>query len=317
MNVKKGYMKVGDDTVLPFTSYDCIIDKDGNKLTESAESITQNTNAVANIGDYIGVDVSKKRNLFDGQLEMGSITGTGEELSISSRVRAKGYVEVEVGKTYAVSLQGLDYFGVAIYTSSFGFVSDNSWIASGSTFTVTATSSKYARIYFRKADNSDLSIAEDYKIMLVEGTSPSAYIPYRKLITDEDVLTAEEISASTSLKSTDVASAETVKSRYVNIGSVSAPNEDISEKAISLSESPFKYKFVKISVAYYANGTAEFGSILLPTESLHGIFEYKFFPCRNGTETGWCSVTSVTDNSITVKRMSITDGNYFCVFGVN
>ena len=178
MIAEKTWLKNGDKIVAPFTTLDCIVDNDGKTFVESAESISQNTKAVANIQDYLGVDVSKKRNLFDGQLEMGSITGTGEELSISSRVRAKGYVEVEVGKTYAVSLQGLDYFGVSIYTSSFEFVSDNSWNASGSTFTVTDQSLKYARLYFRKSDNSTLSLDGDYKIMIVEGSSPSPYVPY-------------------------------------------------------------------------------------------------------------------------------------------
>ena len=175
MDVKKGYMKVGDDTVLPFTSYDCIIDKDGNKLTESAESITQNTKAVANIQDYLGVDITKKRNLAHG-FTNGTFSTGGIVSEYSLRI-ASDFIIVENGKTYTITVP-IGYYvwevwGYASVGASGTLIKSTSSV---STYTFTATTN-YVRFSVRRSDNGTISPTEA-NIMLNEGTEPSPYVPY-------------------------------------------------------------------------------------------------------------------------------------------
>ena len=226
MDVKKGYMKVGDDTVLPITSYDCIIDKDGNKLTESAESITQNTKAVANIQDYLGIDITKKRNLaiFSSNSQKGE-NGITFVLNSDGTIVANGtatatcYVYCsEVSRlsagTYRVTgcpSGGSSNLRIIVKLDSNSGTEIASDTGNGSTFSITSESTIFT--YVRIASGQSVSNLV-FKPMLTTDLSATYadFVPYRKLITDEDVLTAEEISASTSLKSTDVASASAIKS---------------------------------------------------------------------------------------------------------
>ena len=193
MNVKKGYMKVGDDTVLPFTSYDCIIDKDGNKLTESADSITQNTNAVANIQDYLGVDVSRKRNLFDANSYTNSAISTyGGTLTYSYTSGYKPIVripiDVVVGKTYTISVSSITNTTSAevrmiIERDENNVGEEISTVNSVRNITFTAQNGNYTITMYSLAGNGSCTFGD---VMLVEGSSASPYVPYVPTLRDMD-----------------------------------------------------------------------------------------------------------------------------------
>lgn len=166
---------------------------------------------LANIGDYLGVDVSKKRNLWDEEWEVGVILADGTNAIDRTRLRSTNYCECSSGWHYVVDPTGDRNIMVYYYDANKTYIGRSAWLMGNVEF---PTGTRYFRLVIATAYGTTYN----HDIAIIEGTS-GEYVPYRKLITDEDVLTAEEISASTSLKSTDVASASAVApiiDRYIN-----------------------------------------------------------------------------------------------------
>ena len=270
MDVKKGYMKVGDDTVLPITSYDCIIDKDGNKLTESAESIAQNTKAVANIQDYIGIDITKKRNLCH-ILGNGTISQTdGSTISASDTVSYSDYIRTS---TVTISFPSVSAVRVFKYGTDRAFLSTE---ALGGSSSYTVTHNGYIRVQF---------VSSIAWCMVTEGSSPSPYVPYVPTLR-EGTIVAYGGSDSTGYY---VRFANGVQMCWLNkeLGSVAVTNASANGSLFVSSEftgATYPMPFVSTPVAI-AHGMSGYNCFSTNTTSSSVTKWQNIFFCRSSSAT--------------------------------
>lgn len=159
---------------------------------------------LANIQDYLGVDVSKKRNLFKEDWSIGDMNlNTGTVTSGSNLV--SDFMEVEANKSYYSTGDAKLY--ACYYDASHGYIGRTYASGLNNRQFSTPANAKYMRFLY--AGTSAPSIA------IFEGSEPQPYVPYRKLINNNDVLSQMEIDATTSFKATDVLSVKTWKDSVV------------------------------------------------------------------------------------------------------
>lgn len=113
--------------------------------------------------------LSRGKNLFDGELELGSFGNEGENVSSLSRHRTKKPIKVASGKTYTISTPNQDLaLDIIFYNSSMNFVSKTT----SKTF-VTPSDCHYIKFNSRV-------LLENVSIQLEEGTVATPYEPYQE-----------------------------------------------------------------------------------------------------------------------------------------
>lgn len=184
MIAEKTWLKNGDKIVAPFTTIDCIVDNDGKAFVESAESITQNTNAVANIGDYLGVDVSKKRNLFNIKSTFGAggnntYSYDGRTLTVNGAYYMAFGVSVNPNTYYCLSVASIvgtvygmvQAWGDSSATDNIGTVNSGTPLV----FNSGSRTKIWLGVYSGNATSGTTTVSD---IMLNEGSEPQPYVPY-------------------------------------------------------------------------------------------------------------------------------------------
>jgi hypothetical protein len=113
-----------------------------------------------------------KKNLFDGDLEMGILLGAdGQNANSSSSVRPKGFIPVQGGKTYTIAPLRYVFF----YDVNKNYISPQRGNGDNSAYTFT-TPSNCAYVRF-----STNSTSTDIKIQLEEGSAATPYEKYREI----------------------------------------------------------------------------------------------------------------------------------------
>lgn len=114
--------------------------------------------------------VSRGKNLFDGELEIGTIlSDTGQNHTVSNEIRCKNYIKIPKSKSVYISYTHDNMVGIRYYDSEFNYVG---WEgkASGKKLDIPDNAS-YIRFKFIATDLS-------MKFQLEEGTVATPYEPY-------------------------------------------------------------------------------------------------------------------------------------------
>lgn len=150
---------------------------------DNSIALKANQSDMDNVQDYIGVDITKKRNLWDEQWEVGSISHqTGALSPNGEHIRSSNFIPVKANTIYChdgnevvvnfynSSLTCIQYVKVASTdASAYGMGAD---VHGGKTFT---TPNGCAYIKFRTVSTYGTSYKGD--IFFAEGTS-GVYVPY-------------------------------------------------------------------------------------------------------------------------------------------
>ena len=137
-----------------------------------------------------GNDDNGTENLFDNQLEQGTIIASGEEPA-TNRVRYDTSVTVDTYKTYSQSATAVDTSKTLEFIA-FGY-NGSAWVSlfSGWKPLNTIFDTSYCdlvRIVYRFSDNTDITPADVTNVMLVKGsTAPDYYIPYQQGVGEQRV----------------------------------------------------------------------------------------------------------------------------------
>ena len=143
---------------------------------------------ITNVTGDVEVVVENK-NLFDGELELGSINpGNGELQPSTWRTRSKNFMKVKPNTTYTVSVQTGQYRWIIGYTADKIGITDGN--ASGqpsaistfslstektNTFTTTATTE-----YIKWYDTSSTDLTE--KVQIEKGSTATPYTPHKEQV---------------------------------------------------------------------------------------------------------------------------------------
>lgn len=167
MIAEKTWLKNGDKIVAPFTTIDCVVDAEQKPILEKIE---EKANA-SNVSDYLGVDVSKKRNLWNpSEHSIRTIYG------ITSRA---SFIFDDVG-TFTMSRNGTVDARVVWRKWN---KSTGAWVGASSepiplSSTITIGTSE-ALVVWGSVDTSVATFTTILgDVMLVEGSSASSYVPY-------------------------------------------------------------------------------------------------------------------------------------------
>lgn len=95
----------------------------------------------------------QNKNLFDGELEIGGLGGSGEETT-SSNCRSKNYIEINSNETYTLSADTNENIALRFYDENKNYISSGTSAVSPNTF-ATPNNAKYLR--FMLVNNTDLS----------------------------------------------------------------------------------------------------------------------------------------------------------------
>lgn len=96
----------------------------------------------------------QNKNLFDGELEIGGLGGSGEETISSTNCRSKNYIEINSNETYTLSADTNENIALRFYDENKNFISSGTSAGSPNTFT-TPNNAEYLR--FMLVNNTDLS----------------------------------------------------------------------------------------------------------------------------------------------------------------
>lgn len=168
------------------------------------------------VEDFITSEYNKTLNLWDEQWEVGGINnGTGADDNVGVYIRSKNYIGVKPNATYYIG--GHEGSGVYVYY----YRSDKSYI-SFETFYINHTFTTPANCeLLRFVDISQ----NDYtnKIMLVEGSTAHAYVPYNGAIVHEKQLAEQKV------KANEITCHQLVMNEYINYSVPYATSKQVTE----------------------------------------------------------------------------------------
>lgn len=142
--------------------------------TETNDLLNEKANATS-VSDYLGVDITKKRNLAN-EFTNGNFSDETGSVGINTIRILSDFIRVENGKTYTITVpSGYYVWEVFGYASIGAGGSKIKATSSVSTYQFTATTS-YIRFTVRRSDNGTISPTEA-NVMFCEGTT-GTYVPY-------------------------------------------------------------------------------------------------------------------------------------------
>lgn len=118
------------------------------------------------------IECVKGKNLFDGELELGSINGnTGANYETTTNIRTKNYINIEPNNNYIISND--KNYSVLYYL----YNSNKEIISYGQSNTFISTANTYYVRFRTLINQTDLSV----KFMLEKGTVATDYLPYNTI----------------------------------------------------------------------------------------------------------------------------------------
>ena len=144
--------------------------------------------------EIFGNNENGTENLFDNQLEQGTMDDKGEQ-SATNRVRYDTSVAVEANTVYSQSATSIDGSKTLEFIA-FGF-NGSIWVSLFSGWKPLNTdfntdSCVLVRMVYRFSDNTDITPADVTNVMLVKGsTVPQSYIPYQQGVGENTEITEE------------------------------------------------------------------------------------------------------------------------------
>lgn len=162
-----------DSTGVTETIFDKIQLEEGEATEYEAFGVMPSPDYPSEIKSVEGIE-----NLFDGELELGTLTPTGETSSNSNALRTKEFIKVEPNTTYTIKNDKNYYNYVYEYNNEKTFVKRQNAIQGAMTFTTSDTTE-----YIKFRTNAG-TVENDLTTLfiLVEGTIAHPYVPYGRYL---------------------------------------------------------------------------------------------------------------------------------------
>ncbi len=142
--------------------------------TVSGENIDITDSAEMRFSEFnVRGNSRQESNLYNGELERGSINDEGE-VDATNRVRTTKYTEIKESTKITINADGIEQYALVFYNTNYELITISSFVDLGIETEMVANA-RYIKAILKKSDNSDINVTDIANFVI--GNTPSPDYP--------------------------------------------------------------------------------------------------------------------------------------------